>query len=71
MTVDEFTEEMKVYIERARKCRVSIAKSICDVGSYLHCRKCGWSEMLTESQAAEYLGSGWPEHCGQTMEIRR
>lgn len=42
-------------------------------GAHLKCwnPKCDRGERITTADCARYLASGWPEHCGQTMQLVR
>jgi hypothetical protein len=44
-----------------------MAKDLIGLGGLLVCAKCSAARQITEDQIAKYLGSGWPQHCGQTM----
>jgi hypothetical protein len=37
--------------------------------SHLSCDECGKRDELTTFDAANYLRSGWPVHCGHTMRL--
>ena len=39
-------------------------------GVILSCIRCGHTRRDTTHDAARYLSTGWPKHCGQTMSTK-
>ena len=35
----------------------------------LRCHECDHVREITKDEFAEYLATGWPKHCGRTMEL--
>lgn len=47
----------------------SIAKQIAPQGAILRCGSCGRSTARSADAVAEFLRSGWPACCGETMSL--
>lgn len=48
----------------------AIARDAFPNGAILGCSKCGSIVEVNSAQCAEFLASGWPSHCGQTMTLK-
>jgi hypothetical protein len=49
----------------------TMATAAFPTGAWLKCANpaCNRGERVTREQAARYLATGWPTHCGLTMEL--
>lgn len=45
----------------------SIASDVFPHGVVLRCGRCGYSARHGRDDAARFLSTGWPKHCGATM----
>ena len=56
-----------------RNAHRSMATAAFPNGSWLRCAnpECDRGEKATSEDCARYLATGWPTHCGQTMELGR
>jgi len=45
-----------------------IAASLRHFGGVLRCHNCKFERRLDGRKINRYLSSGWPQHCGMTME---
>ena len=64
LEVHDFLTDMRRYYETE-------ARKHDELGTYFHCRDCGYATQLSREELAKIEVYGWPTHCGVTMEIRR
>ena len=57
--------------ERILHIHGGIAEAAFPDGATLACEKCRREEQATREQCAEYLRSGWPRCCGETMTLSK
>ena len=49
----------------------NIAADVWPNGAKLECDECGRTVNATSAECGEYLRSGWPNCCGQTMKLTK
>ena len=51
----------------------NIAKDLHSQGEryFLCCSKCGAKASCTQEEFERYLKTGWPKHCGMTMQLEK
>lgn len=54
-------------LNRLENIHQEIARDVYPDGGDLYCSACGHTVRFTVYDAAEYLKSGWPKHCGKEM----
>jgi hypothetical protein len=68
----EVAHDVADFLRNMDTCYTAMAERLVDLGVYLACRQCGTGGPLTKGMAVDFLhAKSWPEHCGQTMELRR
>lgn len=67
----DIAAEVAAFRKNIEHCYDTMADRLTEIGTYLHCSGCGYSQTLTKEKALRYLAIGWPVHCGATMELRR
>lgn len=62
-------EDIRLLLERIRHLHANIAADVYPNGGVLECNVCHARAPFSVQDAARYLATGWPTHCGQSMKF--